>query len=175
MTLCALALAIALAVVAGAPEATRVDAGELAADVAAVVEAEGAIPELGARGTARLLLAISWHESGWRSDVDSGAVRGQGIDVCVMQLRPVAGMLEAWTVDEVLADRRRCFTVGLRRARRSIAACRVVDGAKTRLEDRLAAYASGSCKVARGVSREFFALERRFRSFTPAAISSRTR
>ena len=170
MTLSALALAVILSAIAGAPALARVPPEDLARDVAGVVESEGGIPELGRRATVRMLLAISFHESGWRTDVDSGAKRGQGIDLCLMQVRPVNGFVDQWTIAELLADRRRCIAIGLKRARRSIAKCRTHEGAAVPLIDRLAAYASGSCGRARAVSREFFALERKWRGIKPAAL-----
>jgi len=96
--------------------------------------------------TAALLLAVSFHESGWRRDVDLGRgklARGSGRDSCLMQVRVTTDEHRALT-----ADRRRCFRLGLERLQRSLNACRHLP----RL-DRLAAYASGACDRGRLESR----------------------
>lgn len=90
--------------------------------------------------TAGLLVAIAVHESGLRLDVDQGATRGGGQDVCLLQLRSPR--------HDVATDRRACFREGLRLARQSFAACRALER-----RDRLAAYASGSCAAGRRESR----------------------
>lgn len=112
-------------------EAGRARYMEIAADIETVVAAEPPMFS-GAHGrelTGLLVLAIAVHESGLRLDVDTGATRGGGKDVCLMQLRGFRP-----------TDRRDCLREGLRLARKSFAAC-----AGKPLRERLAAYASGSC------------------------------
>ena len=110
----------------------------IAADLDAVVTAESPLfgGRLGRARTAMLLAAVAFHESGFRRDVDEGRTRGSGLDVCIMQIR-ARSVAEA---DTIAHDRRACLRLGLSFVRRSMMACR-----ESPLDDRLAAYASGSC------------------------------
>ena len=124
-----------------------------------VADMESVLTEAhGTDGEAAMLLAIAYHESGLRADVDAGTTRGGGLDVCLLQIR--ASKLEA---DELARDRRACLRKGLRLARGSIRAC-----AKNPREEQLAAYASGSCTRGAKESRAFYALTRRVLGYKPA-------
>lgn len=76
-----------------------------------------------------LLVAIAYHESGFRLDVDSLATRGDGGRACGL-----------WQLQAACGTRREQAAEALRKARQSMRACRARP-----FRDRLAAYASGSC------------------------------
>lgn len=112
-------------------DAARLRYAQIAADVEAVAaEMHGNDTE------AAMMVAIAYHESGLRADVDDGRVRGGGRDTCIMQVRP-RNPKEA---DELATDRKACFRRGLALVRNSLRVCR-----KNKREERFAAYASGSC------------------------------
>lgn len=119
-------------------EAGAIRYAAIAEAVAAVVAEEPPLfgGRLGRERTAALLVAIAVHESGLRLDVDNGTTRGEGRDVCLLQIR-ARSREEA---DEIAHDRRACLRLGLSFARRSMIAC-----AASPLNERLGAYASGSC------------------------------
>jgi hypothetical protein len=114
--------------------------------------------------TAATLLAVAFHESGFAPDVDKGPCYqdplknifrcDSGRSACLMQVHVGAGVTkEGWTRDELFADRAKCFRAGLHLLRRSVIACR-----DNEPEEKLAAYAGGSCKgeKARRAARELF-------------------
>lgn len=91
----------------------------IAADVADVA---------GDRDGAALLLAVTWHESGWAHDVDTGRCwRGPGWEsrcdagraVCIAQIQAPRRERE-----RARTDRRACLRMGLAAIRRSLATCR---------------------------------------------------
>jgi hypothetical protein len=90
------------------------------------------------------MISDAYHESGFRRDVDLGLgplARGSGLDSCLMQIRIGHGKTEeGWSHSELVADREKCFRVGLRLLRRSIGACRELPPL-----DWLSAYARGQC------------------------------
>ena len=94
--------------------------------------------------TLAIMLSVAYHESGFRRDVDLGVgplARGSGTDSCLMQIRVGRGnTLEGYSHAELVADRGKCFRVGLRLLRRSIGACRSLPPL-----DWLSAYARGQC------------------------------
>lgn len=96
------------------------------------------------------LVVRSWLESGWRKDVDTGLTRGQGVDSCVMQVRLLPGRTtsEGWTWQDLVSDRKKCFTAGARILRHSLYVCKSVPES-----DRLSAYISGSCYSSAGKRR----------------------
>jgi hypothetical protein len=139
----------------------------------AMAEEATARPLYGGRAkvanTAALYLAITYFESGWRRDVDLGigsAARGGGVDSCVMQIRLGKGMVtqEGYDWTALVADRRKCVESGARLVRQSFNACRDLPP-----EERLAAYASGSCSnpVGKAKSRERVLFARRLLSKLP--------
>ncbi len=92
--------------------------------------------------TLAIMLSVAYHESGFRRDVDLGIgalARGSGTDSCLMQIRVGRGTTEeGWSHEQLVADRDKCFRVGLRLLRRSIGACRSLPPL-----DWLSAYARG--------------------------------
>lgn len=86
--------------------------------------------------TAILVLSIASFESGeFREDVDTITPTGDhGKAYCLMQVQLRDG--------EVIRDRQECFRIGLSRIRESFKAC-----PSSRLDERLAVYASGHCDV----------------------------
>lgn len=123
------------------------------------VVSEGAPLYSGPHGrhyAAAMLLGISYMESGWRRDVDLGIgklARGSNLDSCLMQIRT-----DQEGHARLTADRRACFREGLAIVRRSISACRDLPR-----EEKLAVYASGSCRSNAGkeASRKRIAIVRR--------------
>jgi hypothetical protein len=127
----------------------------IAEDIAAEVHASPIYD--GARGeaaSAALVAAVAIHESGLRLDVDEGITRGDGLDVCILQLRgaPLA----------VLTDRRACIREGIRRLKRSLRACR-----SRPPRDRLGVYTSGSCSRGLKESRAMMDLAQRLLAAHP--------
>lgn len=111
--------------------------------IAADIAAEGRD-----RDGAALLIAVTWHESGWAHDVDTGrCYRGPGWEgrcdagraVCIAQIQ--AGRRDR---EEARTDRRTCLRMGLAGVRRSLATCR------TSTPQHRFAGLSGSC--ARGLA-----------------------
>jgi hypothetical protein len=123
--------------------------------------------EHGRAETMAILESIAWHESGkaLRRDVDLGIghrARGDGGgSVCLMQINvgkgrtprynvvkkrfeykgdPENELIQGYTADELLNDRKNCFRTGLRLARESFTACGNVP-----LDQSLMLYASGKC------------------------------
>jgi hypothetical protein len=119
-------------------------------DATTAVELDGQVFTGDQSRTVALLLAISYHESAWRLDVDDGRTRGDGgRSWCLAQLNVGTGQTwEGWTGPELVADRTKCFRAALRLVKLSLGACRSLPVA-----DRLAQYASGSCLKGREESR----------------------
>jgi hypothetical protein len=96
--------------------------------------------------TLAIMLSVAYHESGFRRDVDLGLgalARGSGKDSCLMQIRVGRGTTEeGYGHEQLVAERDKCFRVGLRLLRRSIGACR-----RSSPLDWLSAYARGQCVV----------------------------
>jgi len=100
------------------------------------------------RKTIGMLLALSFHESGWARDVDLGpCYRGRdgkgarcdsGRAACLMQVR--TDVHHRVSAADLFADREKCFAEGLRIARGSIAQC-----SRIGIDHALDAYAGGSC------------------------------
>jgi hypothetical protein len=111
-------------------DAALVRYASIAEDLDEVIASEPPLPGLSRAQTAALLVAIAVHESGLRLDVDQGLIRGEGQDLCLMQIR---------SYDEALLDRKTCFRRGLAMARASWNAC---PGGE---RERLRVYASGTC------------------------------
>lgn len=118
-------------------------------------------PLMGSREyTLAMLLAVSWHESGWRKDVDTGLGRARlsrkgwndrGKSWCLCQVMlgkkgddSAALTAEGWSGKELLADRRKCFRAGLHIIQKTGCA---------RGPGFLNAYASGSCDKGLELSR----------------------
>ncbi len=104
--------------------------------------------------SALLALAVAWHESGFAPDVDLGpcyrvgpkwtARCDSGHAACILQVHVLytGTTSQGWTLEEVQADRRKCFTSGLSAMRGSIGLCWGRNGR----DASLAAYASGRCE-----------------------------
>jgi len=150
------------------PAETQVRYEQIAADIADVLKTEKPLfkgPD-GKIKTSSLILSVMFHESGFRRDVDLGqgqvAKGDHGNSVCMMQLNIGKGrtfqwntvqnravlpsdsaseIVEGWTAQEVLADRKKCIRAGLRVLRASFASC-----ARLPQTDWLRAYASGNCE-----------------------------
>jgi hypothetical protein len=94
--------------------------------------------------TLAIVLSVAYHESGFRRDVDLGIgplARGSGTDSCLMQIRVGRGnTVEGYSDADLVADRDKCFRVGMRLLRHSIGACRSLPPL-----DWLSAYARGQC------------------------------
>ncbi len=106
----------------------------IAADMAAVVQESKPLYGEDPNGmkTAAMLLAIAQFESGGFSKrVDTGAKKGDnGKSVCLMQVNMFGGHLtfgseemRAWTGDDLIADRKKCFKAGLEALRISTGYC----------------------------------------------------
>lgn len=120
----------------------------IAADVAAAVEeaCEGR-GEGCKRRSVTLVLGLAWHESNYFADADSprGCYRGGGyaercdggLAATIYQMRGSPEERAAWLADRVLATRE-----ALRRASRSLNACRHLEPAL-----RLSIYAGGRCSA----------------------------
>lgn len=102
--------------------------------------------------TAALLTSIAWMESGFRRDVDLGIgkkAKGGGLDSCLMQVRLGLGKTtEGWSSEDLTRDRKKCFKVGLAMVRGSFYSCRSLP-----TEEKLAAYASGNCRMGKNASK----------------------
>jgi hypothetical protein len=97
----------------------------------------------GRRQTAALMLALSYHESGWRRDVDLGIdkkVRPGRQYWCVMQIGVDKKTAEGWTGPDLVADREKCFRAGLHRLQQTRGSCRAQGH-----DAWLRSYASGNC------------------------------
>lgn len=113
--------------------------------------AEKPLPGTSREETARVLLAIAFHESTYfAKDVDVGpCYRGPGApgnrcdhgqSVCLMQIYvPPGESRDGYTRAQIEGDRKTCFRVGLHFAQWSYSRC-------TAPGTRLNAYATGSCK-----------------------------
>jgi hypothetical protein len=122
----------------------------IAADLADVVEAEAqGQTERQKKKIASFAMALAYYESGFYLAVDKGIGkhgRGDyGKSYCLMQLNVGKGKtIEGWTGEELLADRKKCFTSGIRAFRRSMAACRTLPASY-----QLSAYTTGKCQEER--------------------------
>lgn len=95
--------------------------------------------------TAAYLLAIAFYESGFLRGVDYGVGKhGKGDfgrSACLLQIQVGRSHTpEGWSMEDLLADRTKCFRRGLTILKASLGAC-----ARNAPEHRLAVYASGSC------------------------------
>lgn len=144
---------------AEAPEARSARYEAIAADLYAVVYDPATAPLYqGPRGrasTAALIVAVAFKESGFAPDADLGpCYRGApggklwrrcdgGRSACMMQVLIDKGTTsEGWSQNDLFADRKKCFSAGLRLLRRSYVACTKAGNAREHL---LNAYASGVC------------------------------
>jgi hypothetical protein len=93
--------------------------------------------------TAAIVMAVAAGESGgFNEAVELGHERGDsGRSWCVMQINIGKGKTpEGWTGKELIEDRKKCFTTGLRHIRRSFGECRSMP-----MTSRLSAYNTGRC------------------------------
>jgi hypothetical protein len=131
---------------APARESERARYTEIASDLVTVVydpEEPALFAGDGARAeTALVLASIAAHESTFRVDVDDGRKRGDsGSSWCLMQMHVGSGKtVEGWTGEDLVKDRKLCFSAALHIAKWSFQTCNVFP-----LEERLSAYASGHC------------------------------
>ena len=80
--------------------------------------------KLGRERTAALMLALAFHESRWRRDVDLG-LGTHGRYHCLMQVAVDRGRnIDGWTAKELVASRERCFRAGLHVLARAHGACK---------------------------------------------------
>ncbi|MEO8876305.1 MAG: hypothetical protein ABI461_12020 [Polyangiaceae bacterium] len=120
--------------------------GDMAQDFARIALDEAEAPlfegDSGRPQTALLMAAVASYESGYRSDVDVGTVKGDhGKALCIMQVQVYGKTAENYTRDEVMNDRQKCLKVALHRMRQSFTMCHSL-----KLVNRLAGYTVGSCK-----------------------------
>jgi len=106
--------------------------------------------------TAAVMLAISYHESHWRRDVDYGvgpnARGGGGRYHCLMQVEAKGGKTpEGYTPEDLVKNRLKCFRAGLHILQRGNRMCRG--------RGMINHYATGSCTNARQ------AVAKRWRTF----------
>lgn len=93
--------------------------------------------------TAALLLALAYHESSFRRDVDYGVgphAHGGGPYHCLLQIRVVDRTPEGWTGRDLVTDREKCIRAGLHLLQRSRNHCK-----KQGPDAWLRLYASGHC------------------------------
>lgn len=143
-------------------DAARARYTVIAEDIAAVTQAHEPLPGLTRSESAAFVLAMAIGETGLALDADKGpCFRGRylgrnyagrcdsGRAVGVLQVQLASGRAEHF------ADRRKLLTVGLAALRGSLLACW-----RLPIDERLAAYASGSCANDGGKagSRKRFAL-----------------
>lgn len=158
------------------------EAGELryqsiAADVEAVAMDESEAPlfggPLGRERTEVLLLAVAYMESGFRSDVDSGATRGDSGRSCTL-----------WQLQKgqrgcapFVADRRLAAREALHAMRRSAGACRgnAYHAFGFGVNDMLRVYASGNCLGGEYESAARVDLARRWFSRHPPPLAQSSR
>ena len=102
----------------------------IAADIAAVIVANPPVFGLSRTQSAALLTAIAYHESGFLPSVDAGHRKGDnGRSYCLLQLNvDTSGHVQLdgyrdLTGPDLIADRRKCLTVGYELIRRSVASC----------------------------------------------------
>lgn len=157
-------------------EARRARYESIAEDVArAATEACGDRGEPCRRRSVAILLGLAWHESGFAPDTESpeGCWRGRdgkgsrcdsGQAATLWQMQGSAEERAAW-----LRDRAQAARVALRRASRSLGACRRLPE-----DDRLAAYAGGRCEGADALrrSRELTAAIARASRVLPALATT---
>lgn len=121
----------------------------------------------GREHTAGMMLAVVWMESGLRADVQKGIgkyAKGGGIDAGLPQIRLGAGQrtAEGWTAEELLADTKKQFRAELHLLKGSFYACRT-----NVMEERMAAYASGTCIRGQESSRARYAAYKRMMTKLP--------
>ena len=144
--------------------------GAIAKDIAEVAMDPGEAPVFDGpharERTAALLLAIAWHESGWRRDVDLGLgpfARGTGRYHCIMQVAVDRGKhASGWSGKQLVEDRERCVRAALDILQRARGACRPQGpDAWMRL------YVSGQCTRGRKAADERLGTARRWLSLYP--------
>lgn len=167
----------------------------IARDVTEVVWADPQPPLFaGPNGRARtvaVILSIMSHESGFRKDVDFGLGKGakgdSGRSWCLMQLNvgegrtfswntvkgraaydsdPSSEVVKGWTGKELVADRKKCITAGLRVMRISFDAT-----VNMPLSDRLRVYASGNANAGGEASARRMNLATKWYANNPAPLS----
>jgi len=137
----------------------------IARDLVDVIAEDGALPGMTKRQSMALMLSIMSYESSFFRDVDLGVGKGvgdNGRSYCLMQLQvneasaPVGpdgkknlrlGLMQirhdvmgAWTGDDVVSDRKKCFRAGRTILARGMGECR-----DQKAGDKLSAYATGHC------------------------------
>lgn len=91
--------------------------------------------------TALLMASVASVESGFRRDVDTGALKGDhGRSYCIFQVQVRGRTAEMWTGEELVRDRKRCVRAGLHKMQESFTTCRALP-----VTDRLALYTTGRC------------------------------
>jgi hypothetical protein len=109
-----------------------------------------------------LLLALSFHESHWRRDVDLGIgphAPEKGRYWCLLQIAVDRGKsADGATARELVHERERCFASGLYLLRRGLAQC----GTKNDPRAFVNHYASGYCDRGKKAARLRFATMERF-------------
>jgi hypothetical protein len=143
-------------------DATRYEA--IARDLASVVEAPEVAPlfegEQARARTALLVLSVAyWESGGFARGVDDGSVLGDsGRSYCLMQIKlGKRRTSEGWSGRDLVSDRTKCFRVGMRMMRESMAAC-----VRLPEKDRLSGYVRGRCMREDSVSSIRVALAERW-------------
>jgi len=144
----------------------------IASDLATVVYDPTETPVFsGPKGraqTATLLLGLTYLESGWRKDVDTGKgphARGdRGRSWCLGQINIGRRRTqEGWSGPELVRDRPKCLRAVLHAVRQSYNACR-----RNHAKNRLAAYTSGDCTAGQPTSAARVSLGQRLFARLPA-------
>lgn len=127
----------------------------IAEDAVDVVKNSQPLPGMSKLATLRVLLSVSYFESGFSRDVDYGTGKygrgDHGQSWCLMQIHVGKGTvgqlsnkvpeeMQSWKGKDLVEDRKKCFRVGLEMLRHSMGMCSYLPASS-----RLSAYAIGTC------------------------------
>lgn len=132
-----------------------------------IVTAVGGLPTSAQKGAAQMLVAISFHESGWAKDVDLGPCAPRRLKIGGCDHGRAVSIFQVQGHDLEKESREEAARVALRLAFRSMSACRTLPA-----EERLAVYAGGNCtsKMGRFRSREIWSVVKRVRAMPSKVI-----
>lgn len=118
------------------------------------------------KGAAQLLIAIAWHESGFAKDVDLGPCAPKRLAIGGCDRGRARGLWQVQAFD--WGHREEAAGLAMKLAFRSMTACR-----KLPVEERLAAYAGGTCASVMGQkrSREVWTVLRKIKELRAVKVS----